>query len=64
MEDETSTENTNSLTTSLEELKRRLSSAQPVVVTQSGALQHPKDSAAEDIPSDKKTTVKPSRWYS
>lgn len=53
----------NPVSMSLEELKKRLSNAQPVVVDQSGKLNQPNDPNVSNVPQDKKTTVKPSRWY-
>lgn len=53
----------NPVSTTLEELKRRLSSAQPVVVDQNGTVRTPDDPAVANVSADKKTTVKPSRWY-
>jgi hypothetical protein len=53
----------NPVATSLEELKRRLESAQPVVVQSSGKLFAPQDPAIVNTPPDQKTHVKPSRWF-
>jgi hypothetical protein len=53
----------NPVSSSLEELKKRLSQAQPVEVSQDGRLNTPADPSVSTTPQDKKTTVKPSRWY-
>jgi hypothetical protein len=48
---------------SLEELKRRLSQAQDVVVGQNGQLQNPNDPNVSNQPSQGKTVLKPQRWF-
>jgi len=48
---------------SLEEIKRRVSKAQEVVVDKTGKLYTPDDPAvAEQLPQEK-TVVKPQRWF-
>jgi hypothetical protein len=47
----------------LEELKRRLSQAQEVVVGPSGQLHHPKDPKVAGTPPQEKTVLKPQRWF-
>jgi hypothetical protein len=55
---------TNRPTRNLEELKRQLEKARPVEVDQQGQLSVPNDENNAKVPSEeKKTTVKPTRWY-
>ena len=49
--------------TSLEELKKRLSNAQEVVVGPDGKMHAPTDPKVADVPADQKTVVKPQRWF-
>lgn len=46
----------------LEELKRRLSQAQEVVVGPSGQLHMPSDPKVASTPPQEKTVLKPQRW--
>jgi hypothetical protein len=47
----------------LEELKRRLSQAQEVVVGPSGQLHNPNDPKVANTPPQEKTVLKPQRWF-
>lgn len=49
---------------SLEELKRRLSQAQEVVVGPNGQLYDPNDPNMAQQPPQGKTVLKPQRWFS
>lgn len=49
--------------TSLEELKKRLASAQEVVVGPDGKMLVPEDPKAAQISPQSKTVVKPQRWF-
>jgi|GEM_PF-6920002 len=49
---------------SLEELKRRLSQAQEVMVDSNGQLQSPNDPSVANQPPQGKTVLKPQRWFS
>ncbi|MCB0209623.1 MAG: hypothetical protein KDJ52_09845 [Anaerolineae bacterium] len=48
---------------SLEELKRRIDNAQEVMVDVNGRLIPPDSPEMQKQPPDKKTTVKPTRWF-
>lgn len=47
----------------LEDLKRRLSQAEEVVVDSEGKLHAPQDPSVANIPPQKKTVLKPQRWF-
>lgn len=49
---------------SLEELKRRLGTAQEIVVDEKGRLHPPESPEIRDKRVDEKTVVKPTRWFS
>jgi hypothetical protein len=48
---------------SLEELKKRLATAQEVVVDSDGKLQNPSDPKTAQTPPSDKTVLKPQRWF-
>jgi peptide subunit release factor 1 (eRF1) len=56
-------ENRTSPQTSLEELKRRLSAAQDVVVDSNGRLHDPNNPDIATKPPQEKTVIKPQRWF-
>lgn len=49
---------------SLEELKRRLGTAQEIVVDEKGRLHPPESPEIKDKKPDERTVVKPTRWFS
>lgn len=59
----TNNNNNNPVSSSLEDLKRRLTQAQPVVVTPTGQVVTPNDPQAQKLADNQKTVVKPSRWF-
>jgi hypothetical protein len=48
---------------SLEDLKKRMQNAQPIAVGPDGKIHNPNDPKVEQMSPDKKTMVKPTRWY-